>query len=160
MDELKDHNQQITDSKEINEQETRRLANSLQMLLNNEEPSVEANKEQLEDVSLKCVQSEDVLNSESSLTKHIKRSHREKQFNVPVTSNVCLKQSTKPRPFECGICVIDFKTGDEMNGHMDLTHEGRWKHDDPDVIMLGDDFEESDFDDTDDEVSERENSES
>ena len=160
LNELKDHKQQYKDSKERDEQETRRLANSLQMLLKNEGPSVDEKKKQRGDVSFKCNQCEIVLNSESSLRKHIKRSHETIHSNVPVTTNVCMKQSTKSRPLECGMCVIDFKSGDDMNGHMDLKHGGRWKHDDPDVIMLGDDIEESDFSESDEEISETENSES
>ena len=51
------------------------------------------------------------------------------------------------------MCVMDFISAEEMNDQMDLFHGGRWKHDDPDIIMLGDDFEESESSDTDEEES-------
>ena len=35
-----------------------------------------------------------------------------------------------------------------MDDHMDIEHEGRWKLFDPDVLQLGDEVHESDFDDS------------
>jgi hypothetical protein len=64
------------------------------------------------------------------------------------------------RKLECGLCDVDFHSVEEMNQHMDEEHEGRWKFDDPDVVMLGDDYEESEYSETDEEVTETENSES
>jgi hypothetical protein len=48
----------------------------------------------------------------------------------------------------------------EMNLHMDGTHGGRWKFDDPDVVLLGDDYQESSDDySSSEEFSDSENSE-
>ena len=37
---------------------------------------------------------------------------------------------------------------EKMDDHIDIEHEGRWKLFDPDVLQLGDEVHESDFDDS------------
>ena len=61
---------------------------------------------------------------------------------------------------KCDLCDMRFITLDHMDDHMDTNHGGRWKYNDPDVVMLGDDNEESeDSEDSETSFESSENSE-
>ena len=50
------------------------------------------------------------------------------------------------------MCEIRFFNLEKMDDHMDEQHGGRWKYNDPDVLMLGDGIEESEVDESEDSI--------
>ena len=97
--------------------------------------------------SFKCEKCKNQYETERSLMVHTRRKHR--------------STLDGPSPeFTCGLCNISFECVEDMDKHMDETHEGRWKLYDDDVILEGEDYEESSTDCTNTDLSETENSES
>ena len=107
-----------------------------------------------------CSLCQQTCSSKSILKRHKKRMHKVKQESSDTNvishksaENVSVngaqhQQNHFDIKFECVMCRIDFQCIDEMDGHMDETHEGRRKLRDPDVIREGDEYEESSSDDS------------
>ena len=79
---------------------------------------------------LQCVECNGQFETKTNLRNHLIMNHETSKVNLT-------------RPLECGLCVIDFGTIEKMDEHMDESHSGRWKLDDPDVVFEGDDYVES-----------------
>ena len=87
-------------------------------------------------------------------TKTSFKKHREEQIHE---KHRLEDESTKDkfmhniRKLECGMCVLEFQSVEDMDNHMDENHEGRWKINDPDVVYEGESYDEnaSDHSDTD-----------
>jgi hypothetical protein len=108
-----------------------------------------------------CDECDESFRTKGILNNHILTFHTSKNMNYKDEDlPEQIGKFSSNRKLECGLCDVDFHSVEEMNQHMDEEHEGRWKFDDPDVVMLGDDYEESEYSETDEEVTETENSES
>jgi len=104
-----------------------------------------------------CKACDETFENEKDLRRHTQQKHKVHKEKSFAPKNIEGEHFQEEKAFECGMCVLDFTNGDQMNLHMDEKHEGRWKHDDPDVVMLGDDFEES-YDDSESSTSSSEDS--
>ena len=165
--ELEQHTEQQEHQESFgnNDEETQRLAELLENLVHDEKLNSEDKSVGKVPRIFQCGHCELILKSKTGLKKHKKRIHKsyiEKVVSVPEMNKSDEKQSNQvnSRKFECGMCVLDFASGMKMNQHMDGNHGGRWKFDDPDVVLLGDDYQESsdDYSST-EEFSDSENSE-
>ena len=120
------------------------LNNLLENLLDKKPVEVKTSEETK---SFQCEKCKNSYENEKSLVVHTRRKHETTQ-----------ERSTPE--FTCGLCVISFESVEEMDTHMDDNHGGRWKLYDDDVILEGEDYEESSTDCTNTDHSETENSES
>ena len=116
-------------------------------------------------ITFNCHICDEGFATKTSLKNHMKRKH-----NV-YKKNIAEKVEQKTRSAEvyvpisklkCEMCEIRFFALEKMDDHMDEQHGGRWKFNDPDVVMFGDDNEESEEsveEESDDSLSSDEDSE-
>lgn len=122
------------------------LTNMLQGLLDKDECSNISNKEKHQDeiaaITFQCDDCSKTFLTKTSLKKHRKKIHKVYVVkNMPKENNPF--KNNPNRKLECGMCVRNFVSLEEMDEHMDDTHGGRWKLGDPDVVFEGDSYEES-----------------
>ena len=115
------------------------LLQNLETLNNTTKEKPENDFDQFESLALKkndviqefqCVECNGQFETKTKLRNHLIMNHENSKVNLT-------------RPLECGLCVIDFGTIEQMDEHMDENHSGRWKLDDPDVVFEGDEYVES-----------------
>lgn len=124
---------------------------NLQRLLNDDEVGVKDKEDKDEQKIVKCNQCDEEFVTKTSLKNHEKRRHEtyqkkiKQKFEEPVRSSERYVHISK---LKCNLCEMRFLNLDRMDDHMDAEHGGRWKLFDQEVIQLGEEYQESDFDDS------------
>ena len=110
--------------------------------------------------TLHVVEDVKIVGTKTSFKKLREQIHETHRFEDESTEEKFLHNSRK---LECGMCVLEFQSVEDMDNHMDENHEGRWKINDPDVVYKGEYYDENASDnydtDFDDDDSVTENSE-
>ena len=148
--ELREHKIEHKEKSLADDKDIIGLTQSLQKLLN-KSPIKSANRDQLiKEISVTNVKK--MFYNTESLEDHMNSKHK-------VTSEEA--QNIPPSKFKCDFCEINFHQVKDQNHHMDEMHGGRWKIGDDNVVLLGDDYEESSDDNSmiDEEISDTESSE-
>ena len=145
--ELKDHRKEHR-SKPVVENDLENLNNLLKGLLNENEETLSENisKQPKSPLTFNCHICDEGFATKTSLKNHMKRKHNVYKKNIEKIVEQKTRSSEVYVPIsklKCEMCEIRFFALEKMDDHMDEQHGGRWKFNDPDVVMFGDDNEES-----------------
>ena len=109
-------------------------------------PENEVSMGKVDKANFTCDQCDKYFVTKTSLKNHMKRQHKisnTNDKNPEEKSDDRYERYVPISKLKCSLCELRFINLEKMDDHMDSDHGGRWKLFDPDVVQLGEDYEES-----------------